>query len=131
MQISKFTDYAYRALIYLAKNREELATVDKLAKYLQVSEHHMKKVTHKLAKTEYIISTKGRNGGLKLGIEPCNINLANVLIATDENLNLVECMDNADLCPLMSSGCKLKGIFSKSLQSFINELSHYTLEDIL
>ena len=131
MQISKFTDYAYRALIYLAKNREELATVDKLAEYLQVSEHHMKKVIHKLAKTEYIISTKGRNGGLKLGIEPSNINLAKVLMATDENLNLVECMDKPNLCPLMSSGCKLKGIFSKSLQSFINELSHYTLEDIL
>lgn len=131
MQISKFTDYAFRALIYLAKNRDENATVEKLAKYLQVSEHHMKKVIHKLAKTEYIISTKGRNGGLKLGVEPSNINLGNILIATEENLNLVECMDNSNLCPLMSDNCKLKGIISKSLQSFIDELSMYTLEDIL
>lgn len=91
----------------------------------------MKKVIHKLAKTEYIISTKGRNGGLKLGVEPIEINLGKVLISTEENLNLVECMNNPKLCPLMTSGCKLKGIFSKSLQSFVNELSQYTLEDIL
>lgn len=131
MQISKFTDYAFRALIYLARNRDENTTIDKLAEHLEVSEHHMKKVIHKLAKTEYIISTKGRNGGLKLGVEPIEINLGKVLISTEENLNLVECMNNANLCPLMTSGCKLKGIFSKSLQSFINELSQYTLEDIL
>ena len=92
MQISKFTDYAFRSLIYLARNRDETATVDKLAKYLEVSEHHMKKVIHKLAKTGYIISTKGRNGGLKLGLEPSEINLGKVLVATEENLNLVECM---------------------------------------
>lgn len=131
MQISKFTDYAFRALIYLARNRDENTTIDKLAEHLEVSEHHMKKVIHKLAKTEYIISTKGRNGGLKLGVEPIEINLGKVLISTEENLNLVECMNNPNLCPLMTSGCKLKGIFSKSLQSFINELSQYTLEDIL
>ena len=131
MQISKFTDYTFRALIYLARHREKNATVNSLAEYLEVSEHHMKKVIHKLAKTEYIISTKGRNGGLKLGVEPREINLGKVLIATEENLSLVECMDNSKLCPLMTSGCKLKGIISNSLQSFINELSQYTLEDIL
>ncbi|MBU5315455.1 Rrf2 family transcriptional regulator [Clostridium bornimense] len=131
MQISKFTDYAFRSLIYLARNRDETATVDKLAKYLEVSEHHMKKVIHKLAKTGYIISTKGRNGGLKLGLEPSEINLGKVLVATEENLNLVECMANPKLCPLMTNNCNLKGILSKSLQAFINELSKYTLEDIL
>lgn len=131
MQISKFTDYAFRALIYLARNRAENTTIDKLAEHLEVSEHHMKKVIHKLAKTEYIISTKGRNGGLKLGVDPSEINLGKVLIATEENLNLVECMSNPELCPLMTSGCNLKRILSKSLQAFIDELSKYTLEDIL
>lgn len=131
MQISKFTDYAFRSLIYLAQNKDELATVDKLSNYLEVSEHHMKKVIHKLAKTEYIVSIKGRNGGLKLGVDPKDINLGKVLIATEENLKLVDCMNNTKTCPLINSGCKLKGVLSDSLQSFINELSKYTLEDIL
>ena len=131
MQLSKFSDYAFRTLIYLAKNREDLCTVDQLARELEISENHLKKVVNKLAKTDYIVSLKGRNGGLKLGLEPKEINLGMVLKFTEENLNLVECMDNQKLCPLMKNGCKLKGIIAKSLNNFIKEMEQYTLEDVL
>lgn len=131
MQLSKFTDYAFRALIYLAKNSEENLTVDILSKELDVSSHHLKKVINKLAKTEYIISLKGRNGGLKLGLDPQEINLGKVLLLTEENLNIVECMSMSGTCPLVSEECKLKGIISKSLDGFISEMSKYTLKDII
>lgn len=131
MQLSKFTDYAFRALIYLARNREENLIIEDLAKELNISKDHLKKVINKLAKTEYIISTKGRNGGLKLGLEPKEINLGEVMKLTEENLNLVQCMNSPELCPLMASGCKLKGILSDSLVKFIDEMKKYTLEDIL
>ena len=131
MQLSKFTDYAFRTLIYLGKNKEKLSVVDKMAVELEISEHHLKKVVNKLAKTDYIISLKGRNGGLKLGMDPKNINLGSVIKVTEENLNLVQCMSNSEVCPLLNDGCKLKCIISKSLDSFIDEMSKYTLEDIL
>ena len=131
MQLSKFTDYAFRALIYLAKNSEENLTVDILAKDLEISSHHLKKVINKLAKTEYIISLKGRNGGLKLGLDPKEINLGKVLLLTEENLNIVECMSLSVTCPLVNEECKLKGIISKSLDEFVNEMSKYTLKDII
>ena len=131
MQLSKFTDYAFRALIYLANNQDSMVIIDKLAVELEISEHHLKKIINKLAKTDYVISVKGRNGGLKLGLDPKDINLGKVMLLTEENLNLVECMDNPKLCPLMTNGCKLKGIISKSLDSFIEEMSKYTLQDIL
>ncbi|MEN8077413.1 Rrf2 family transcriptional regulator [Clostridioides difficile] len=131
MQLSKFTDYAFRALIYLAKNPEDNGTVDKLADKLNISTHHLKKVINKLAKTDYIISTKGRNGGLKLGLKPEEINLGKVLLLTEENLSLVECMNEPEKCPLMKEECRLKGIISKSLNGFLNEMSKYTLQDII
>lgn len=131
MQLSKFTDYAFRALIYLARNTDENATVDKLAEELQISIHHLKKIINKLAKTEYVISSKGRKGGLKLGLEPKDINLGKILLITEDNLNMVECMNEPEKCPLMKEQCKLKGIISKSLISFIDEMSKYTLEDIM
>lgn len=131
MQLSKFTDYAFRSLIYLAKNTEENLTVDILAKELEISSHHLKKVINKLAKTEYIISLKGRNGGLKLGLDPKEINLGKVLLLTEENLNIVECMGASGTCPLVSEECKLKGIISRSLDEFVNEMSKYTLKDII
>ena len=131
MQLSKFTDYAFRALIYLAKNPQDNGTVDKLADELNISTHHLKKVINKLAKTEYIISTKGRNGCLKLGLSPEEINLGKVLLLTEENLSLVECMGESGTCPLLSKECKLKGIICKSLNVFVNEMAQYTLKDIM
>ena len=94
MQLSKFTDYSFRALIYLADKKDSLATVEELANALQISEHHLKKIIHKLAKTNYVISIKGRGGGLKLGMDPKDINLGEILKITDDNLNIVECFNN-------------------------------------
>lgn len=131
MQLSKFTDYAFRMLIYLAKNEERISVIDEMSDELNISKHHLKKIVNKLAKTEYIISLKGRNGGLRLGVEPKEINLGNVLVLTEENLNLVSCMGNSDMCPLIKDDCKLKVVISKSLNTFIKEMGKYTLEDIL
>ena len=130
MQISKFSDYAFRALIYLAHNADKLCTVEELAEKLETSPHHMKKVVHKLASTEYVISLKGRTGGLRLGLPPEEINLGEVLTFTEENLNLFECFGH-NTCPLLSGGCKLKAISHTALSKFIKEFSAYTLADIL
>ncbi len=131
MQISKFTDYSFRTLIYLAKNTDETCIIDDIALDLNISKDHLKKVVNKLAKSNYIISTKGRNGGLKLGLDPKDINLGEVFKLTEENLSLVECMNNNSLCTLIEDGCRLKGILSNSLNLFIGEVSKYTLKDIL
>ena len=130
MYLSKFTDYSFRALVYLAENRDKLCTVEELAKKLEISEHHLKKIIHKLAKTDLIISMKGRTGGLKLGLDPQYINLGEVLRVTEDNLNIAQCFKEG-CCPFMGAGCKLKGIMNESLSAFLNEFSRYTLQDLL
>lgn len=131
MQLSKFTDYAFRSLIYLAKNREENININVLAEKMNISIDHLKKIVNKLGKTDYITTIKGRNGGLKIGIEPKDINLGDILKITEENMSIVECMKVGGDCPLIIKGCKLKKVISNSLDAFIEEMSKYTLEDIL
>ncbi|MEG0847449.1 MAG: Rrf2 family transcriptional regulator [Niameybacter sp.] len=131
MQLSKFTDYTFRVLIYMATYQDELYTVEKLATKLEVSEHHLKKVIHKLAKTDYLVSIKGRTGGLKLGLRPEEINLGEVLRIAEDNLCIVECIKNEMNCNFMTKECRLKGIIQESLEQFIEVFSRYTLQDIL
>lgn len=131
MQLSKFTDYTFRTLIYLGRNEDKNVIVRELAKELDISEQHLKKVVNNLSRNKYIISTKGRSGGLRLALEPKDINLGEVINLTGENLNIVQCMNNTELCPLKDSGCKLKSIVNNSLKAFIDELGKYTLKDIL
>lgn len=131
MNLSKFSDYGFRILIYLGNNPDKLFTVDELASTLNLSSHHIKKIVYKLAKSGYLSSSKGRNGGIKLGFCPHDINLGDILDITEDNLNIVECFsienNNCDI----SSSCKLKPILNEALISFKNILKKYTLEDIL
>lgn len=131
MQLSKFTDYSFRALIYLGKNRGKRCTVYELSEALKTSPHHMKKVVLKLAANGYILSTKGRHGGLMLSREPESIRLREVLCLTEENLNIFECYDSACACPLGRCRCKLKKISIQALHRFLEEFENYTLKDIL
>ena len=64
-------------------------------------------------------------------MDPAEINLGKVLLLTEENLNLVECMGEIERCPLIGEECKLKGIICRALNSFVSEMSQYTLKDII
>ena len=131
MQLSKFTDYAFRALIFLARNRDKRCTVEELASALETSPHHMKKVVCKLASGTYVKSCKGRGGGLFLGRAPEAILLSDVLLFCEENMNLCECYGKCGTCPLGILHCKLKEISRSALQRFIDEFKDKTLRDIL
>lgn len=131
MTLSKFTDYSFRVLIYLGNHPDDLFTVDELSKILGLSTHHIKKIIYILAKNEYIVSSKGRNGGIRLKLNPKDINLGELLKVTEGNLNIAECFSiENNTCPL-NSMCKLKPILNNSLKAFIVKLSEYTLDDIL
>jgi len=132
MQLSKFTDYTFRALIYMATSKKELFTVEQLAEVLEVSEHHLKKVVYKLAQTQYVISMKGRGGGIKLAVPPEAINLGEVLRITEDNLYLVDCIHSGTVCNFLGDNtCKLKEIIMESTNKFIEEFSKYTIQDVL
>ncbi len=130
MYLSKFTDFSFRLLIYLAKNNNDLCKVEDIARDLNISEHHLKKVVQKLGKTEYIVSLKGRSGGLKLGKKTKDINLGEVLRFTEDNMNIAECFSDEDLCNI-AKGCKLKSVMKDALDEFTNKFDEYTLEDVL
>lgn len=131
MNLSKFTDYSFRILIYLGNHPNELFTVDELSNLLGLSSHHIKKIIYKLSKNDLIYSTKGRNGGIKLIKNPKDINLGDILKITEDNLNIVECFNSKSNSCNLTSDCKLKPILYDALNSFKLKLSEYTLDDIL
>lgn len=131
MYLSKFTDYSFRILMYLGNNPDKLSTVDELSSILGLSTHHVKKIVYKLSKNNYILSLKGRNGGIKLGMDPKDINLGKLLEITEDNLDILECFSIENNTCSLNNCCKLKPIINDALESFKLKLSEYTLADIL
>lgn len=131
MYLSKFTDYSFRILIFLGHHPNELFTVDQLSGILNLSTHHIKKVIYNLAKNQYIDSAKGRNGGIKLTMDPHNINLGKILEITEENLNIFECFNSESNTCSLNGICRLKSVVNDALNSFKSEFYKYNLDDIL
>ena len=133
MRLTIFTDYALRVLIYLGAHHDEerLATISDVAIAYGISQNHLMKVVHQLAKLGYVETIRGKGGGMQLARSPAQINLGAVVRGTEDDLALVECFqEGAPKCPIVSA-CTLQGILAQSLQAFLDVLDGHTLDDLL
>ncbi|EGG99788.1 Nitrite-sensitive transcriptional repressor NsrR [gamma proteobacterium IMCC2047] len=128
MQLTRHTDYAFRVLIYLSSVEEgKLSTVGEIAEIFQVPINHLTKVVQQLGKAGFIITLRGKNGGIRLAHDPESILLGSVVRAMEATLDPVNC--SQPLCRLKIN-CRLKPILNRAIQSFIETLDEYTLADI-
>jgi Rrf2 family transcriptional regulator, nitric oxide-sensitive transcriptional repressor len=131
MQLTRYTDYALRVLIYLGHKGDELSTINEISRMYNVSENHLMKIVHGLGKLGYITTLRGKGGGLKLARAPEQIRLGEVVRDTEETLDLVECFasDYGGECRL-TSNCKLKSVLGEAQRAFFEVLDQYTLKDL-
>jgi len=66
MRLTLYTDYSLRVLLYLASKEDEIATITELADFYKISRNHLVKVVHNLGLNGYILTSRGRHGGIKL-----------------------------------------------------------------
>ena len=132
MQLTLYSDYSLRVLIYLGtRSPEEIATISNIADAFGISRNHLVKVVHNLSLLGYIITARGKRGGMRLSRSPEKINLGEVVRQTEGSFDIVECFNIAsNTCPI-SPICKLKSVIHEAYQNFISILDKYTLADIL
>lgn len=133
MRLTIFTDYTLRALIYLGVHRSDdhLVTIRDIAIAYDVSENHLMKVIHHLAKQGYVETTRGKGGGMRLARAPDLINLGAVVRGTEESLAVVECFEEGNVrCPI-EPACALRGILACAMRAFFDVLDGKTLADLL
>lgn len=130
MELSRFTDYSLRMLIYVGLHPDRNVTVSEVAGAYGLSENHLVKVAHRLATAGYLSSTRGRSGGLRLGAAPEIIGLGEV-VRTTESLALVECLGaDGGSCPI-NGACVLKKVVAEARDAFLATFDQYTLADLL
>ena len=131
MRLTTFSDYAFRVLIYLGSAPQSLATIADIAKAYGVSENHLMKVVHQLARLGYVETVRGKGGGLRLARPPENINLADVVREAEDDDAFVECFDAGAADCRIAPACVLKGALRSALDAFFAALRGYTLADLL
>lgn len=131
MRLTSYTDYALRTLMYLAANRDQLVTIQDIADAHGIAKNHLTKVVHQLGLLGVIETVRGRNGGLKLGREPKDINIGEVVRHTETDFFMAECFDAEMQGCVYSASCALKGVLGRATTAFLEVLDDVTLDKML
>ncbi|KAB8028529.1 Rrf2 family transcriptional regulator [Fluviispira multicolorata] len=131
MQLTLYTDYSLRVLIYLAFKGEELSTIDEISKAYRISKHHLTRVVHKLGENGSIKTIRGKGGGICLAQKPKDINIGRIVKEMEKNFDLVECFNKDKNQCILSPMCGLKNILYEAKLNFLKTLESKTLADIL
>lgn len=131
MQLTLYTDYSLRVLLYLGLVPERTATITEIADAYGISRNHLVKVVHNLSIHGFILTTRGRGGGICLARPPEQIVIGDVVRHTEMNFTLVECFDRElNTCPI-AAACILKDALYEAQKAFMAVLDKSTLADTL
>lgn len=142
MHLTLQTDYALRALIYLATLDEGGAadegsegkwpTVRQMAEAYDVSQPHLVKVVQQLAHAGFVVTRPGRGGGVRLAQRPADIVVGDVVRAMEPNLAPVVCMDReAERKCVIAPACGLIAPLRDATEQFLAVLDNYTVADCI
>ena len=131
MHLTVFSDYTLRVLMYLALHRTRLATIPEIAAAYDISENHLMKVVHRLARAGIVESVRGKGGGIRLAQAPEDIRLGAIVRASEGDAPIVECLSGDPHACRISRPCRLKGILVGAFDALYDALDHHTLADLV
>lgn len=128
MQITTFSDYCLRILIFLAVCDGRRVSAREIAEHYGISVHHIAKAGKWLVRQGHIAGAKGKGGGLTLARKPEDINIGTVIRQAEEDTGLVECMRENGQCAIHGA-CGLAPILNEAQIAFYEVLDHYSIAD--
>lgn len=131
MQLTRFTDYALRVLMFIAHRAGQRTTIKEISDAYGISEDHLTKVVRRLGQLGYIKTTRGKNGGIATGRAPAQISLGAV-IRDFETLTPVECfLPQYDGQCRLFPNCALRGALQTAQLQFLKSLDSYSIQDVM
>lgn len=131
MRLTIFTDYTLRSLLYLGMNRDRLITIQEIADLHSISKSHLTKVIFHLGQIGLAETVRGRNGGLRLGLEPEKINIGKVVRATENDFFMAECFGVDHSSCAHFGACRLTHVLHDATNAYLAILDEVTLADLL
>ena len=131
MRLTVFSDYTLRVLMYLALDGTRLATIPEIAAAYGISENHLMKVVHQLARAGIVESVRGKGGGIRLARVPEKIRLGEIIRASEGDAPIVECLSGDPQACRITSSCRLKRILVDAFDTLYDALDEHTLADLV
>lgn len=96
--ITRNTDYALRAICYIAK-QDRVVTVAELVRMLGVPYPFMRKILQQMSRNKMLESYKGQAGGFKLKLSLKKISVLKIMHIFQGQVGLNGCFLKKNICP--------------------------------
>jgi Rrf2 family protein len=121
MQITRQADYAVRAVLYLAKNRDQRASTSQVAQEQRIPPSFLAKIISQLSIAGLLHTSRGARGGVTLAREPKEISLLEVIEAIDGPIQLNECVGENGSCTF-DHECPLRPVWCDAQEELVQRL---------
>lgn len=125
MKLTRYTDYALRALIYLAAHDGGLVSIRQIAEAHRISQHYLMKIVQDLGHAGFVETVRGRHGGLRLARPANEITIGQVVRHTEADESLVDC----STCRI-AEGSGLPLVIAQAREAFMVVLDQCRLTDV-
>lgn len=128
--LTRNTDYAIRAILFLAENKQKKFSVTELSKNTKVPYQFLRRILQILHKKRLLKSYKGKGGGFSLEIPAKNISLISIAKIFQGDLKLNECLLKKIPCPNIAK-CVLRKKLKKIEDYVLRELGKIKISQLL
>ncbi len=128
--ITRDTDYALRALCFIAGEKDKITPAAGLVKKIKIPRPFLRKLLQALHKKGILNSYKGQGGGFSLNRPADKISLVDLIEIFQGPLKLNECLFKRLPCPNVKT-CALKRRIDKIEKYVISELRSINLASLL
>ena len=130
MRIATKSHYGLRFMIDLAEHwGESPQSMREVAERQQISKKYLEQVAALLASKGLVKTSRGHRGGYELARAPENITMADILEATEGDLELLDCLKDSRMCD-RSGGCLSIMAWQGLQRTMVDYLSSQSLQDL-
>ena len=127
--ITRNTDYAMRALCYIAERGKESVSAGEMVAALKIPRPFLRKLLQTLSAEGILQSFKGQGGGFALAKRPQDVPLAELVRIFQGTVELNECIFKKKICPNRKT-CVLKKEIDSIKQDVLGRLQRITVASL-
>ena len=128
LNISEAASIAIHGIILVARS-DKLVNVNHIAEQTSSSRHHVAKVFQRLAKENFVNSSRGPTGGFSLKKAPAEISFLDIYESIEGEIEITKCPLDKPICPF--NKCIFKTIIKDLTLEFRSYLEEQTLDKYL
>lgn len=132
LELSRKSDYALRAVIYLARiSGDRFGRVSEIAKAKDIPQAFLAQILPLLANHGLVKSQQGAHGGYALARSPETISFLDIIESVEGPLRLNKCVEGQhDDCSILDN-CEMQHVWTQAQTQMVDFLRGVTMADML